>query len=150
MKNIYLAARFGRREELRQYRKTIEALGYHCTSRWLDVREGEPNDNGTNTIKPEAARYYATADFTDLLVSDTILCFTEASDSIYGRGGRHIEAGMALMLARWKPDPTVIVIGPCENIYYTLANGHYATFDEVVAWWTRARQENGEGLERSL
>jgi hypothetical protein len=141
VKNIYLAARFGRRAELRQYRRTIESLGYHVTSRWLDVDEGEPPDDGTNTIEPKAAWCYATADLTDLLVSDTILCFTEASDSIHGRGGRHIEAGMALMLSRWKPDTTVVVIGPRENIFYALANEHYRTFDDTVAHWTVTEEE---------
>jgi hypothetical protein len=146
MKKVYLSARFGRRAELYQYRRAIEALGYHVTSRWLDAHEGEPLDDGTNAIEPKAARGLATANLTDLLVADTILCFTEASDSIYGRGGRHIEAGMALMLARWIPDITVIVIGPCENIFYSLAQTHYATFADALACWTEASQREIEPL----
>jgi hypothetical protein len=34
--NIYLAARYSRREELCRYRESLRSLGYRITSRWLD------------------------------------------------------------------------------------------------------------------
>jgi len=69
MSKIYLAARFGRRFELRTYREDLEKAGHFVTSRWLDIVA--ENDN------PAAQAHCAEIDMQDLKAADTLIAFTE-------------------------------------------------------------------------
>jgi hypothetical protein len=140
--HIYLCARFGRQAELRDHRATLQALGYHVTSHWLD----EP-DEAPAPPPLDLERRLALRDIEDLLASDTLLAFTEDAGpgAGRGRGGRHVELGMALLLKHrsdaWtQPSPMrVVIIGPLENIFCTLADAHYPTLMAAVAcWWDPA------------
>jgi len=44
-----------------------------------------------------------------------LICFTEKEGTPFSRGGRHVEAGIAIGLAL-----PVICVGPCENIFFAL------------------------------
>lgn len=123
MLDIYLAARYGRREELCEYCEALEARGYHVTSRWLNG-EHEAFDN-------DHARFeqFAFEDIEDLLAADTCISFTDGPDvEDWVRGGRHVEFGMACALMK-----DSIVVGPRENAFHFLsAVVHYANFSDLL------------------
>lgn len=110
MPKVYLAARYGRKDELLEYASDL--LHFYCTSRWLVVHERAASDE-----LPSSAEQllWATEDLQDIEEADIVICFTEKKDSKYSRGGRHVEAGFAI--ASGKP---VICVGPAENIFYAL------------------------------
>ena len=118
--NIYLAARYGRREELLGYKAELEAEGHSVPARWL-LGEHQANDGAleveaaTESI-PSIARAFAEDDIADLKAADLLIAFSEVPRGTHGsRGGRHVELGLAL--AWGKP---IIVIGPAENVFHTL------------------------------
>ena len=109
---IYLAARYGRREEMCRYRVELQAIGVSVTSRWL-------NGNRDGVLETVAAR----EDIEDIRLADTLIAFTEHPEMTgpgRNRGGRHVEMGYALALS--KP---VIVCGHLENVFCYLPNVSY-------------------------
>lgn len=123
-RNVYLAARYGRRAELSGYAGQLREAGYTVTSRWLDTAEEGAPDFLT-------IRSWAEQDIEDLDAAETVVCFSEAlneTDSEYSRGGRHVELGYAL--AR---DKRVFVVGPVENVFMALGQVHHADrWEEVL------------------
>jgi hypothetical protein len=114
MNRVYLAARFSRFEELNQYRIELEAMGITVTSRWLlggHEWTGTPEEG----IPREVQARFAHEDRTDIMLADTVICFTESSGAGPARGGRHVEAGMAYA---WQKQ--IIVVGGIENVFYAL------------------------------
>src|SRR5687768_17471127 len=114
MNRVYLAARFSRLEELNPYRAELQAMCITVTSRWLLGRHewtGTPEEG----IPREVMARFAREDQTDILMADTVICFTEPSRSGPARGGRHVEAGMAYA---WQKQ--IIVVGGIENVFYAL------------------------------
>jgi hypothetical protein len=113
---FYLAARYSRNAEMRACRDDLAALGYEVTSRWIDLHAGRvPVSFGIAELKsdPDGCRPYAIADVDDLEAADAVLSFTSADGG--GKGGRHIEFGLALGLGK-----RLVIIGPCENVFHTL------------------------------
>lgn len=118
--NIYIAARYSRKEEMKTVRDALQKAGFAVTSSWLD----EPH--GANTKLSELSdalnEEYAQVDIDDINRSDRILFFSESV--LTPRGGRHVEFGYAL--AQGKP---IDVVGPKENIFHYLPSVYnYATF----------------------
>jgi hypothetical protein len=113
---FYLAARYSRNAEMRGYRYQLQSLGHIVTSRWIDQHGGDLlesiGDDRLNA-EPGVCAHYAETDVLDLLAAETIVSFTSADGG--GKGGRHIEFGLALGLAK-----TLIIVGPRENIFHTL------------------------------
>lgn len=142
---IYLSARYARREELCAYREQLIAAGHECTARWLD---GEGDDLGEN----------AAIDVEDVLRADTLVNFTDepAEYSPHpwaSRGGRHVEAGIALGAGI-----PVVIVGPRENIFHHLPPGCVRvvdTFDDALRWysWMGVQRDrfvaSAVGLERT-
>lgn len=91
---IYLAARYGRRDEVREIRDELLALGHEVVSRWLDT------DSDNN-------------DMEDLLSADCLISFAEEPSSPHGRGGRHVEFGAALQAGK-----RLLVVGYRENVFH--------------------------------
>lgn len=114
MNRIYLAGPYGRRDELSHYADRLEHFGYTITSTWLRSGEWEAREQVTRASS-------AVTDYYDLLLSDTLVCFTEPEGSGCSRGGRHVEFGVALAYGK-----KVVVVGPRENIFHCLP---------VVAWF---------------
>lgn len=111
---IYLAARYGRRDELRSYAADLAVRGHEVTSRWLSGSH-EHNDPNVPEGTSEQQLAWAREDFQDLWWSDICISFTEAVGSPYSRGGRHVEFGIALAL-----ELSCIIVGPRENIFHCL------------------------------
>lgn len=104
---IYLASRYGRREELCAYRDQIESLnGIVCTSTWL---KGEENKC------PGSRARYAQIDLDDVRRSDILIHFTEPYGTMHKGGGRHCEMGYALALGI-----AVWLVGEREHIFCEL------------------------------
>ena len=121
---IYLAARYSRHPEMRRYREDLEALGHTVTSRWINgdhqMAEATMFTNGDE----EQARRFAQEDWDDLFKADCVISFTETPRSTNGRGGRHVEFGIALGCGL-----DVIVVGPRENVF------HYLKGVDVYETW---------------
>lgn len=111
---IYLAGRYGRRQQLREVRKSLVDLGYEVTSSWLDTDfEGGV---GSAHAPPEMREKIALTNLKDLTRADAVVSFTEEPDSTQGkRGGRHVEFGMAVAMNK-----RLIVIGHRENVFHHL------------------------------
>lgn len=104
--SVYLCASFARQEEMRLVRQQIWAQGLAVTARWLDMPAAEPS-----SVAAQGAIAHVCHE--DIRTVDALLAFTEAPGSAYFTGGRHVEVGIALALAR-----PVYVIGPVENVFH--------------------------------
>jgi hypothetical protein len=138
----YFAARYSRNAELRQCRDEllVSVPGAVVTSRWIDCH---PDIVGglQQSFTPEALAAdpsgcwaFGQHDLEDLARATAIVSFTAAGGG--GKGGRHIEHGVAIAYVDngpWlTPDAArfrLIVVGPRENIFHC----HPAT--EVVESW---------------
>jgi hypothetical protein len=151
--HVYIAARYGRREEMLGHKADLEAAGHRVTSRWLEGGHQIPEiqDNGVDlpgTV--EQARSFAEEDIEDLLAAGGIVCFTEPPGLSPNRGGRHVEMGIALGLAytRFGDSATrcaafstrqvrlrrLLVVGHRENVFCCLEEVEfYATWPEALA-----------------
>ena len=124
---VYLAARYSRRDELREYKTALEAIGVEITSRWLN--ETEPLDS--QMVEHSEAFYVETAtiDFQDVDAADALVFFSENPLVGWPRGGRHVEYGYA-----FKGNKPIYVVGPKENVFHYIGMvKHFATFEELVA-----------------
>ena len=110
---VYLAARYDRREEMKEHRKALNAAGITVTSRWLD--EDEPLD--ADMWNKEDSWYIHTSivDLQDIEDANAVIFFSENPLVGIKRGGRHVEMGYAL--GREIP---VVVIGGKENVFHYL------------------------------
>jgi hypothetical protein len=128
MHAIYLCARYGRRTELQGYAVQLQAAGYAVTSRWL-LDPPDSIDTGAIQLPPAVAQRVAQVDTADVHRADTLLCCTEAPDSPYGRGARWVEYGLALA---W--NKRLLVVGPDENVFVSLAHQRFVTFADALTW----------------
>ncbi len=131
---FYFAARYGRLDELTEYRGVVGSLGHEVTSRWLNGSH-RITDTGllqVETVRESGARF-ASDDLEDIWSADTVVCFTDAPRSVASRGGRHVEMGYALALSR-----QVVVVGPRENVFCCLPHVDvYESWDDAMAWISR-------------
>jgi hypothetical protein len=113
---IYLCSRYSRRDEMRGVRREIHKQGHHTiVSRWLDTDwECKTSDRTSSAAPSEYREKYAKIDTEDVLACDCLVAFTEKPDA-GGRGGRHVEFGIAIALEKRQ-----IVVGYRENLFYYL------------------------------
>lgn len=124
---VYLAARFSRRDELAGYADELEAMGIHCTSRWLrGQHEWLYRDH---EMPPNVARDFAVEDMDDIDAADVFVLFPEGGST---RGGMHWEAGYAY----GRGDALLLIVGPrTDNIFYQLGHWNWAADWEVAKVW---------------
>lgn len=137
---FYLAARFGRIDELRKYRDALKAAGHGVTSRWLDgnhaiigpngetAANGDAGDGSYEYARKRAA--CASEDLDDIDAANAIIAFTEKDGAPGGsRGGRHVELGYAI-----SEGIDIFIVGPRENVFCWLPSiSQFDTFDELLA-----------------
>lgn len=117
--NVYLAARYERREELAAYALDLPPLGHVVTSRWLDGSHGE----SYRAITDSQRRAAAVEDLADISQSDLFVAFTGSG----GRGGRHVETGVAIALSL-----PVWLVGEPENVFHFLPGvSHFSDWEAV-------------------
>ena len=134
MSQIYLAARYSRREELLGYAATLDhifaSIDYRVQSTWLQGShqwDGAGEAQAAETIPPEALRF-AEDDWQDVCDADVVICFTEAPRSTSSRGGRHVEFGIALGLGK-----RVYIVGHRENVFCLLPQVTFcATWSDLI------------------
>jgi hypothetical protein len=125
VQRVYLASQYRRRDELRTCAAALERLGFEITSRWL-AGDQPLLELGESRTEAEAA---AIRDLHDVRSADIFVAFTEhASAPSKGRGGRHVEFGVALALER-----RLLVVGPPEHVFHLLPSvEQYPTWDEAL------------------
>lgn len=127
---IYLAGRYGRRDQLRDVREELARLGHTVTSRWLDTDWQRNADGGSSVAPAEERARHCLIDLDDVLAADCIINFTEEPDSPHGkRGGRHVEFGAALQAGH-----RLIVVGWRENIFH-----HHPRVEFFSSQWDMMR-----------
>ena len=125
---IYLAARYTRRLELVQYAQDLDQIGHVVISRWLSGDHETPANRGLGPIDPVDSTPWALEDMEDVQAAHCVISFTEPPRTEYGRGGRHVEFGMALALGK-----RCIVVGHRENVFHCLpAVEFYETWQEAL------------------
>lgn len=127
---IYLAARYGRRDELREYRDALAELGCETTGRWLDTDSdaGDAGDEGDH----RARQGIAIDCLEDIERSDLLIAFTEAPSSGASRGGRHVEFGLAVVTCQLG----AAVIGPRESVFHCLPGvPAFDAWPDFLVWW---------------
>lgn len=115
MPKIYLAARFGRRDELNSYRLELEAHGFEVTSRWLTQHQKLDLSHPAANYTSDDRLRFAMHDYEDVMRAHRLIAFTEdPAENVAGgrRGGRHVELGLALAAAKH-----VYVVGHRENVF---------------------------------
>jgi nucleoside 2-deoxyribosyltransferase len=131
MFKIYLAARYSRREEMKDHAEKIEALGFEVTSRWVggthDLSKGGQLPDGDYIMAAEKARRYAMEDWTDLKAADLVVLFTDPEGSPAARGGKDVEWGMAIQAQKhlW-------LVGPYTNVFTYYAGRQFDAFTSAL------------------
>jgi hypothetical protein len=126
---IYLAARYSRHPEMREVRDILMKLGHEVTSHWIDQHGGNLLESIVQSklnSDPEGSSVYAIKDVEDVMRSDIIISFT--SEDGGGKGGRHVEFGLAIGLGM-----RIVLIGPRENVFHCLPIvEHYQTLSDFL------------------
>ena len=107
---IYIAARFGRRQEAERLANYLRFHGFTVVSRWHS--EEAVRTWGTNDADPEISIRC----LSDIRRCDAFVALSEAPDcAVAGaaRGGRHCEFGIALALGK-----RLFVVGTAENAFH--------------------------------
>lgn len=103
---IYIASRYGRREEMELHAADITEQGHTVTARWVY--------GGEDGLDLEAI---ANLDVEDVDRADAVLTFTEPYGSANVGGGRHWELGYG-----YGTNKLCIVVGPLEIVFHHLPN----------------------------
>ncbi len=131
---IYLAGRFSKRHVLNRIGNELQALGHIITSRWTLPNNDHINPAGMSEQAADVERRrFAMEDIEDIHACDCVISLMEAPRG-NGRGGRHIEFGIALALGK-----KMIIIGPRETVFHHLDEvEHYETVDQFLKdYWIR-------------
>jgi hypothetical protein len=136
---LALVARFGRRAEMKSAAGVLAAAGHEVTSLWpwADPMAGVEAIGVPRSvdISQERARV-AALNLEQIWQSEVALVFTEPDPALgqagahwsplvpgsAARGGRHVEYGYALALAELGVLRAVVVVGPAEHQFYSLAD----------------------------
>ena len=111
-RKVYIAGRWSKKGEIAVFANKVKELGYLITARWLAAGDEK---NG-----PISWKDYAKRDEQDIYDADIFILFTETDPP--ERNSRLVELGYALAYAK-----EVIIVGPIETIFCTLADEIYAT-----------------------
>jgi nucleoside 2-deoxyribosyltransferase len=126
---IYLCGRYSRRDELRSVADELRRHGHTITSGWLETAWERKDDQGSSAAPAEYRQEHSVKDMEDVRAADCLVAFTEEPRS-GGRGGRHVEFGMA---AAW--GKRLIVVGHREHLFCHLpqVEFHASRWDMVRA-----------------
>lgn len=102
--NVYLAARWGRQEEIREYAEKLKSIGVNITARWLYAEEFSEN-----------AQEPAEMDLEDIDNSDILVLFSDPKGSSNRGGGRYFELGYAYAMGK-----ECIYVGEPEVVFLRL------------------------------
>lgn len=124
---VYIAARYGRKNEVAEIAARLREAGMIVTSTW----HLEPYDSTVQLGECQSSdlRIFAMRDLMELKIADRLLFISESDQTHNRRGGRHVEFGYAL--AAGIP---ISVVGPKENIFHYLDRlWHFESLDDFLA-----------------
>lgn len=126
--NIYLAASWPRRYQMRVRAVLLRGLGHTVTSRWHDGDAQRASEEELLGDDQTLAIRLASQNWDDLERADLVICFTDPPGSSLSQGGRHVEYGLAQAIGKpcW-------IVGPPENIYHALADRVFPAWPEALA-----------------
>ena len=115
---FYVAADFLRKPAALAVAETLEAAGMQCTARWIRTQPvtkegglgGELGGDESAT-----AAIVADEDLEDIAAAPVFVQLTTGEKC---RGGRQVELGFAIALARGDRSRTVISVGPRETAFH--------------------------------
>jgi hypothetical protein len=114
---IYISARFGRRAEAEGLAFHLQELGHVITSSWIWQIEDEMGGGTDGDMRYdrfiEVTARLADKDVDEVAAADALVYLSEEESNPWGRGGRHVEYGMALALKK-----RLFIVGPLENIFH--------------------------------
>lgn len=146
MTKVYIAAAYGRREEMAQIAQPLVDAGHEITSRWLAGHHDKAPD-GVELDSDAHWRWCAEDDIADLRAAE--VCVSVLGGGNRSRGGRHVEFGLAFALGK-----RLIILGvpSRENVFHTLPGvEHYQSIAEVIeALQPRPRVWNGYSGPREI
>lgn len=126
MSKFYLAARYSRRDELREHKLLLEEYGVEITSRWLDEKEPLDSQMGQHTTDFYIAT--ATIDLEDIDRADAVIFFGENPREGIVRGGRHFEHGYAYAKGK-----KMFCIAWKENVFHYLPfMEHFESVNDLI------------------
>lgn len=129
---IYLAARYSQHPELKILRSHLESQGHIITSSWLDIG-GKSFTLEELENEPDRCSIRAEADFQDIRDADCLIFVSSEG----GKGGRHVEYGIALGLGK-----RIIILGHRENVFHTLTDEIVTTYSELLDATGEVKSEN--------
>ena len=131
-RDVYLAARVSRTDELKGYAVQLLELGYGVTSQWLAHTGAHANRSDMSAAERGEI---AARDLHDIRRADVVILFTEAAGngpaySPPAGNGRLVEFGYAL-----GRNKMCMVVGPHENLFMCLPTvWYFETWESFYAW----------------
>lgn len=109
--NIYLAAKFGEKAEMRKWAVMLRDAGHVVTSSWLSAQH-----DSDAAATPEILSKGAVDNLKDVNAADVLVTKSQLPGTAHTGGGRHFEFGYATAIG--KP---VVVVGPKgEHVFHYL------------------------------
>lgn len=109
--NIYLAAKFGEKPEMRKWAVVLRDAGHKVTSSWLSSQNATDAEATVETLTKGASD-----NLFDINAADVMVTKAQAPGTAHTGGGRHFEFGYAV--ANGMP---VIIVGPKgEHVFHYL------------------------------
>ncbi|OWK34085.1 hypothetical protein [Sphingomonas dokdonensis] len=126
---VYIAARFSRRAECNALGHELAARGAIITSRWTKPNSDHVMPSGLSAQAEDSERQrFALEDVDDVLAATWMVSLMEEPRS-NGRGGRHVEFGIAVALGH-----RLTIIGPRETVFHHLPSvEHFETIEQFLA-----------------
>ncbi len=113
---VYLAAKFGEKNEMRDWARMIEDAGHQVVSSWLDEKH-DSDAEASEEVMIAAAKQ----NMLDVLEADVLVTKSQAQGTAHTGGGRHFEFGFAVA-----EGIDVIVVGPKgEHVFHYLEGIHH-------------------------
>ena len=112
---VYVASRYEDAPRMNEWRVFLERQGWTVTSRWI---------NGSHDLRVDARHdeertRFAMEGIEDLLSADVMVLHNPRSFHRTGRGGRHVETGIAIIQGI-----PVVLVGERENVFHWHAGVH--------------------------
>ena len=128
---VYFAARFDEKEKLSVLAKRLKTASnnkFIVNSQWLkepDLEDTKGNPLGNNDLLTDYPVEYlqkkAFTSFTDVMMADLFVLFSDTPKDNPTRGGCNVELGVALAMAK----PIVVMGGAKENIFHEMPYVQY-------------------------
>lgn len=142
--NVYLAARYSRRDEIAAYAQELEALGYTVNASWLHTTDAqELQARGQSWYAASQAR----ADLQEIDRAGLFIVFSEGPDEAHPGGGRHVELGYALSKNAYQRTLgqrpiRIVVVGPRQTIFHSLdVIERFETWQEAIEEFRREAEQ---------